>query len=193
MEPLFFKEQKELRKWFEMNYNKEKELLIGFLRKSTNMKSIDYQMALDEALCFGWIDSIRRSIDEKSFTIRFTPRKPDSLWSQVNVNRVHELNEKMLMYKAGMDAFKNRDEEKTKAHTLERENIKLEAAYEKIFKKNKKAWESFEKMPKSYQKPAIFWVESAKLEETKLKRLKELIEDSEKGERIRPLRWLKKS
>jgi uncharacterized protein YdeI (YjbR/CyaY-like superfamily) len=186
-QPIFFSKQSELKKWFEKNHNKIQELLVGFYKKSSNKPSITYQEALDEALCFGWIDSIRRSIDDISYTIRFTPRKPKSYWSMVNIKRVMELKKLGRMKPSGLKTFRARDREKSEKYSFERRNVKLNPSYERKLKANEKAWDYFQSKPPSYQKPAIWWIMSAKQEETRLKRLARLIEDSENGRTIPPL------
>jgi len=187
MTPIFFSNQSELHKWFEKNYNKTQELIIGFYKKSSGIQSITYQEALDKALCFGWIDGIRRSIDEISYTIRFTPRKPKSYWSMVNIKRVIELKKLGRIQLPGLKTFEARDQEKSERYSNERKMVKLDSSYEKKLKANKKAWDYFQSKPPSYQRPAMWWIMSAKQEETRLKRLAKLIEDSENGRTIPPL------
>jgi uncharacterized protein YdeI (YjbR/CyaY-like superfamily) len=188
MEPIFFSRQAELRKWFEKNHDKTKELLVGFYKTKTGKESITWPQSVDEALCFGWIDGIRKSIDAESYVIRFTPRKPGSIWSAINIQKVEELSKKGLMHPAGIEAFNKRDEKKSKVYSFEQKNIQLDKNFEKLFKQNKKAWKFFQCQPPSYQRPAIWWIMSAKQEATKQKRLETLIEDSEEGERIKLLR-----
>ncbi len=143
---------------------------------------------MDQALCFGWIDGVRKGIDDASYTIRFTPRKPQSIWSAVNVKRAQELARQGLMHPAGLKAFEERDQKKSGLYSYEqRESSQLDPAYEKQFKANKKAWDFFQSKPPSYQQPAIWWVMSAKQEETRLRRLATLIQDSEHGRTIPPL------
>jgi uncharacterized protein YdeI (YjbR/CyaY-like superfamily) len=183
----FFKTQKDFHKWLEKNHSKFQELIVGFYKVNSGKPSIRYQEALDEALCFGWIDGIRRNIDEISYSIRFTPRRPKSYWSAVNTKRVAELAKLGLMQPSGLKTFNGRDKKKTERYSNERKNVKLDPEYEKRFKMNKKAWEFFQSKPPSYQKPAVWWIMSAKQEETRLKRLTQLIEDSENGRSIAPL------
>ena len=186
--PSFFKSQSSFHKWLEKNHVKFSKLLVGFYKVNSGKPSITYKEALDEALCFGWIDGIRKSIDKESYTIRFTPRNPKSIWSAVNIKRVNELKELRLMQSAGLNIFEKRDIRKSNLYSFERENVKLTGIYEKQFRKNKKAWSFFESQPPSYCTPAMWWIMSAKQEETRLRRLKTLIEDSEKGLRIAMLR-----
>jgi uncharacterized protein YdeI (YjbR/CyaY-like superfamily) len=183
-ETKFFKSQREFHKWLEKNHNKTKELIVGFYKISSGKQSVKYQEALDEALCFGWIDGIRKNIDEISYSIRFTPRRSKSYWSAVNTKRAAELIKLGLMQPSGLKLYKGRDKEKSEKYSNERKNVKLDPEYEKKFKANKKAWEFFQSKPPSYQKPATWWIMSGKREETRLNRLSKLIEDSEKGKTI---------
>lgn len=189
----FFKTQKDFRKWLEKNHKKNNELWVGYYKKSSGKASIDWPQSVDEALCFGWIDGIRKSIDGESYKIRFTPRKPGSIWSTVNLKRAKELINLGIMQPAGLEAFNKKDEKKINRYSFERENVKLDNEYEKKFKLNKKAWEFFQSMAPSYKKPTVWWVISAKQEETRLKRLSILIECSESGEKIPQMKWGDKS
>lgn len=188
MTPTFFKTQNELHAWFEKNHARETELLIGFYKKDSGKGGITYQNALDEALCFGWIDGIRKSIDASRWMIRFTPRKAKSIWSQVNLKRAAELEQAGAMREAGLRAFHGRDVSRTNLYSSENKGKKLDAASEKKFRANKKAWAWFSKQAPSYQHTAGFWVISAKQETTRAKRLETLIRDSEAGVKVAPLR-----
>ncbi len=157
---------------------------VGFYRKESGRAGITYRQALDEALCFGWIDGVRKAVDEASYTIRFTPRKADSIWSEINTKRVEGLTELGRMEKAGLAAFGARDLKKSQKYFYERNNCRFEAAHEKRFKANAKAWEFFRAQAPWYQRTTTWWVVSAKREETRLKRLATLIGDSSKGRRI---------
>jgi uncharacterized protein YdeI (YjbR/CyaY-like superfamily) len=189
----FFKTQNDFRNWLGKNHNKSNELWIGYYKKNSGKPSIDWPQSVDEALCFGWIDGLRKSIDGESYKIRFTPRKPGSIWSAVNLKRAKELIELGLMHPAGFEVFNKKDEKKINRYSFERENVKLDKEYEKMFKSNKKAWEFFKSMVPSYKKPVLWWVMSAKQEETRLKRLNILIECSEEGEKIPQMKWADKS
>jgi uncharacterized protein YdeI (YjbR/CyaY-like superfamily) len=180
----FFCSQSAFRKWLEGHHDQSRELWVGFYRKESGKGGITYRQALDEALCFGWIDGLRKSVDETGYTIRFTPRKSDSIWSEINAKRVDELTRLGRMQKAGLTAFKSRDLKKSRQYSYERNNCRLEAAHEKRFKTNAKAWEFFRAQAPWYQRTTTWWVVSAKREETRLKRLATLIEDSGKGRRI---------
>jgi len=181
MKAKFFSSPGQFRQWLEQNHDRETELLVGFHKKSSGKKSITYPEALDEALCFGWIDGVRRNMDETSYSIRFTPRKPRSIWSLVNVNHVERLKKERRMHAAGLAAYDRRDPERTGIYAFENEPRQLSPAYEKIFRQNKKAWKFFEQMAPSLKRTSIYWIMSAKKEETQIRRLKHVIENSEKG------------
>src|SRR5215213_3427569 len=184
MKAKFFSSPEQFRQWLERNHNRATELLVGFHKKASGKKSITYAEALDEALCFGWIDGVRRSLDETSYTIRFTPRKPRSIWSLVNVKHVERLQKEARMQPAGLEAYARRDPKRTGIYSFENRPRQLSAAYEKAFRENKAAWNFFQEQPPSYKKLMIFRTMSAKKEETRLRRLKQLIESSEKGVRL---------
>ena len=192
MKPMFFAKQSELRKWFEKNYKKEAELLVGFYKVSSGKPSITWSESVDEALCFGWIDGVRRSIDEESYCIRFTPRKASSNWSAVNIKKVEELTRLGLMKPEGLEAFNKRQDSRSKIYSYENEPVKLDKKFEKQFQANKKAWTFFNSLPPSYRKVTINWVMSAKQQTTRESRLKTLIDDSEAGLRIKQLRYSSK-
>jgi uncharacterized protein YdeI (YjbR/CyaY-like superfamily) len=181
----FFKTSMDLRKWFEKNHEKLQEQWIGYYKKDSGKPSITWQESVDQALCFGWIDGIRKSIDEKSYTIRFTPRKLTSIWSAININRVTELKKLGLMKKSGLDIFENRDVKKSNLYSFEqRKNPKLSTAQIKKFKANKKAWAFFSSQAPWYQRTSTWWVISAKQEATQLKRLAQLMKDCEHEQTI---------
>ncbi len=192
MKPIFFKTQSELRKWFEKNHRSEQELILGYYKKSTGKETVSWSESVDQALCFGWIDSVRKSIDEESYQIRFTPRKPNSIWSNVNIKKIKELNYKGLMLPTGIEAFNKRKEHKSGIYAFENEEQKLDKNFDKQFKANKKAWEFFNQQPAGYKKLALHYVMSAKLEATRNKRFHDLVTDSEAGLRMRQLSWTKK-
>jgi uncharacterized protein YdeI (YjbR/CyaY-like superfamily) len=192
MKPTFFKGQNELRKWFEKNHHKEKEIWVGFYKKDSGKANYSWSQSVDQALCFGWIDGIRKSIDENSYMIRFTPRNPKSNWSTINIKKIKELTKLGLMDPAGVEAYKKREDKRSEVYSFEQDNVKLSKKYELIFKSSKKAWKFFQSLPPSTKKPSIWWVMSAKKEETKLRRLDILIKSSEKEEKIPPLRLGKK-
>jgi uncharacterized protein YdeI (YjbR/CyaY-like superfamily) len=180
MEPIFFKTPNEFRKWLEKHHETEKELLVGFYKVGTKKPSMTWSEAVDQALCFGWIDGVRRSIDDESYCNRFTPRKPTSNWSAINIKKVEELTKAGLMTPAGQKAFELRKEEKSGVYSHEI----LDPAYEKQFKSNKKAWEFFNNQAPSYKKVMLHWIMSAKQEKTRLSRLEKAIRESELGKRV---------
>jgi uncharacterized protein YdeI (YjbR/CyaY-like superfamily) len=192
MKPTFFKDQNELRKWFEKNHDKEKEIWVGFYKKDSGKANFTWSQSVNQALCFGWIDGLRKSIDEDSYMIRFTPRNPKSNWSAINIKKINELTKLGLMHPAGVEEFKKRESKRSEVYSFEQNKVKLSKKYELKFKSNKKAWEFFKSLPPSTKKPSIWWVMSAKKEETQLKRLDILIKSSEKREKIPPLNIGKK-
>lgn len=151
-----------------------------------------WSQSVDEALCFGWIDGVRRSIDADSYCIRFTPRKAKSIWSAVNIQKIEDLTRQGLMHPAGLAAFEKRQDSKSKIYAYEQKVVGLSDAFEQTFRTNEKAWANFQAMPPSYRKTAMNWVMSAKQNETAQKRLQELIRDSELGQRIKQLRYAAK-
>lgn len=181
--PIFFTKPSEFRKWLEKNHDKASEIFVGFYKIKTGKVTITWSDAVDEALCFGWIDGIRRSIDEESYCNRFTPRKPKSNWSAINIKKVEELTKKGLMHPAGLAAFEKREKQRSGIYSYEKEPIKLAPEFEKKFKADKKAWKFFTSQAAYYQKQATNWVMSAKTETTKQTRLSKLINCSEKGEK----------
>ena len=186
-DPIFFESPGELRKWLLANHDRETELWIGFHKKATGRPTLSYQQALDEMLAFGWIDGIRKGIDDSSYTMRYTPRRRGSNWSEVNTRRVGELLADGRMHPAGIAAFEARDPEKTKLYSYEERTRPLEPEDEARFRANAAAWERFQALPASYRRAAQWWVRSAKREETRARRLATLIETSARGERIREL------
>lgn len=188
MKPRFFSTQAKFRAWLEKNHDKSQELWVGYYKKGSGKPSITWPESVDEALCFGWIDGIRKGLDELSYTIRFTPRKPRSTWSAVNIKRARQLIDLGLMHPAGWRAYEARSDEKSAIYSYEQRHAgKLDPGYERQFKANGKAWEYFQAQPPSYRKAAIWWVISAKKEDTRQKRLARLIEDSQNGRTIPPL------
>lgn len=184
----FFKSQAEWRGWLKKNHDKVDEIWIGFYKINSGKKGITYKEALDEALCFGWIDGVRYGVDELSYKNRFTPRRPKSNWSDVNIKRIKELIELGLVEPSGLKAFKEGGEYGTSRYSFEAKTRELAPDYVKKFMQNKTAWEFYNTQPPSYRKSANWWVMSAKQEETRLKRLAVLIQDSENKLRIKPMR-----
>jgi uncharacterized protein YdeI (YjbR/CyaY-like superfamily) len=186
----FFATPADWRKWLEKNHDTVPELLVGFYKRGSGKPSITWPESVDEALCFGWIDGVRRTIDDESYSIRFTPRRRRSVWSNVNTKRVAELTKQGRMHATGLEAFEARDPKRSGIYAFEqaKKDQKLDAAYEKKLKANKKAWEFFRSQAPWYQRTVSRWVMSAKKDETKLRRLEALIKDSAAGRRIGPLK-----
>ncbi len=193
MKPIFFSTPIEMRKWFKKNYLKEDELLVGYYKVSSGKPSITWSESVDQAICFGWIDGIRKSIDEQSYSIRFTPRRPKSSWSAVNIKKVEELTKLGLMLPVGLKAFEKRKEENSKIYSYEEQHEKFPKHYKKQLTANKKAWEFFNSQPPYYQRAVLRWVMSAKQETTKVKRFQSLIEDCAAGQKVGPMRVNKNS
>jgi uncharacterized protein YdeI (YjbR/CyaY-like superfamily) len=189
MKLIFFPTQKDLRKWFEKNHKKEKELWAGFYKVSSGKPSITWSQSVDEAICFGWIDGIRKSVDEESYCIRFTPRNPKSNWSAINIKKAKALIEFGQIKPEGLRLFNLRNEEKSKVYSYENAAVEFEKSFEKKFKANKNAWKYFQSAPPSYRKVTTRWVMSAKQEATRLKRLNELIIDSAAGKKIKAMNY----
>lgn len=184
MQPKFFKTPSDLRKWFEAHHASAAEQWVGYYKKDSGKASITWPQSVDEALCFGWIDGIRKSIDDVSYMIRFTPRKSRSTWSAVNIKRAGELIEQRLIQPAGLKAFAARQENRSGIYSYEQRSPELPDQYAKKLKKDRSAWKFFQEQPASYRKAANWWVQSAKKEETRLRRLDKLIQHSARAERI---------
>jgi uncharacterized protein YdeI (YjbR/CyaY-like superfamily) len=184
MAAAYFRSAAEFRKWLAAHHAKETELLVGFHKKGSGRPSMTWPESVDEALCFGWIDGVRRRVDETRYTIRFTPRRRRSTWSLVNVNRVKELIAEKRMKPAGLAAFVARVARKTGNYSYENRPTELDEASAKVLRGNAKAWAFFAAQPPSYRKLANWWVTSAKREETRQRRLAKLIADSAAGKRI---------
>jgi uncharacterized protein YdeI (YjbR/CyaY-like superfamily) len=188
MDPTFFATPAEFRAWLERHHADRRELIVGFYKKGSGRPSITWQEAVDEALCFGWIDSVRRSHGPDSYTNRFTPRRAGSTWSAINVRRVEQLIAEGRMTPAGLAAFEARTGDRTGIYSYEqRRNAALDAEQEERFRAVPDAWEWFSARPPSYRRAAIHWVTSAKRPETRERRLATLIEDSAAGRPIKPL------
>jgi uncharacterized protein YdeI (YjbR/CyaY-like superfamily) len=181
----FFATPAELRAWLENFHLEAEELWVGFYKKSSGKPSITWPEAVDALLCFGWIDGVRKSLDEISYTIRVTPRKAKSTWSAINIRRAAELSKLGLMMPAGLKAFAARTDDNSAIYAYEqRKAAKLPAAFEKRFRENQKAWDFFRAQSPGYQHLNIFRVVSAKREETRVKRLETLVRESARGRKI---------
>jgi uncharacterized protein YdeI (YjbR/CyaY-like superfamily) len=184
MTPIFFSSQSGFREWLEKNHKHEKELFVGYYKVGSGKQNMTWSQSVDEALCFGWIDGIRKSIDTISYCIRFTPRKQTSIWSAVNINKVEELLKKGWMQPAGLAVFNNRNEEKTRIYSFEREIKELPVRFLNKFNENEKAWDFFSKQAPSYQKTIMHWIMTAKQETTRLSRLEKTIAESNNQKRL---------
>jgi uncharacterized protein YdeI (YjbR/CyaY-like superfamily) len=184
MKPTFFPTPAKFREWLKKNHKKEKQLLVGFYKVDSGKPSMTWSESVDQALCFGWIDGIRRSIDDKSYSIRFTPRKPTSIWSAINIKKVEELTKAGLMTPEGEKAFRHRKESRSKVYSHEKEAVDLAPQYEKQFRKNKTAWKFFKEQAPSYKKVMIHWIMNAKQEATRQSRLEQTIKISEQQKRM---------
>jgi uncharacterized protein YdeI (YjbR/CyaY-like superfamily) len=184
----YFRSPEEFRKWLREHHESADAVLVGFHKAATGRPTMTWAQSVDEALCFGWIDGIRKSVDEGRYTIRFTPRRERSIWSQKNIMRFRELDDAGMVHAAGRAAFEARDEDRTRQYSFEQDQAKLTREQERAFRADTKAWEFFRSQPPSYRKPAIWWVVSAKQEATRARRLAILIHDSANGLRIKPLR-----
>jgi uncharacterized protein YdeI (YjbR/CyaY-like superfamily) len=178
-----FNSSAEFRAWLETNHDHATELWLGFYNKRTDKKSITYREALDEALCFGWIDGVRISINQTTYKQRFTPRKLKSYWSAVNIRRVGELTTLGRIAPSGGTAFKRRTSDSDK-YSFESRPKRLPLAFQRQFKATPAAWEFFRAQAPWYQRTSSFWVVTAKQEETRQRRLARLISDSKKGRRL---------
>ncbi len=182
--PTFFPTPSGFRAWLGKHHRTVPELLVGFFRKDSGTPSITWPESVDQALCFGWIDGVRRRVDEERYSIRFTPRRARSIWSAVNIRRVEELTAVGLMQPAGLEAFGRRSEATSRIYSYEqRHTIVLDPAHQRRLESNRKAWAFFQAQPPSYRKVALYWVVSAKKEETRLRRLETLIAASADGRR----------
>jgi uncharacterized protein YdeI (YjbR/CyaY-like superfamily) len=184
MKPTFFETPDAFRKWLEKNRDKVSELLVGFHKKGSGKPSMTWPESVDQALCFGWIDGVRKRIDDVSYTIRFTPRRNTSIWSAINIRRATELQKLGQMHDAGLTAFERRRDNKSRIYSYENAPKTFAAADEKKFRANKKAWKFFNEQAPSYRRVVVYWVMSAKKEETHAARLVKLIEASAEGRRL---------
>jgi uncharacterized protein YdeI (YjbR/CyaY-like superfamily) len=184
MDPIFFKNPAEFRKWLAKNHQSETEVWVGYYRKETGKPSMNWSESVDQALCFGWIDGIRKKVDEEGYCNRFTPRKKTSNWSNINISKVETLIRQGLMMPAGLEAYNHRRENRTGIYSFENEIKDLPEAYAMIFRKNKASWEYYSATPPSYRRIVTHWILSAKQEATRLSRLEKLIAGSGEGKRL---------
>ena len=180
----YFSTIAEFREWLEANHSDARELQVRFYKKNSGRFNFSWSEAVDAAICFGWIDGVRNAVDEWSYTVRFTPRKPASIWSAVNIKKVEELTKLGLMRPARIAAFERRDEKKSAIYAYEQKTAALGDVHEARFRANGQAWDFFERQTAYYRRQSIWWVTSAKQEETRLRRLDRLISSSEAGEKV---------
>lgn len=180
----FFKTQDDFRKWLESHYEKEPELMVGFYKVDSGKLSMTWSQSVDQALCYGWIDGIRKSIDEESYCIRFTPRRSTSIWSAINIKKIEELTKAGLMKPAGLKAFSLRKESKSMIYTHENGAVWLDSNYEEQFKAHKTAWDFLMSQAPSYKKAITRWIMSAKQEKTRQSRLEKAINESSLQKRL---------
>jgi uncharacterized protein YdeI (YjbR/CyaY-like superfamily) len=180
----FFRNPAALRKWLDANHSRVDELWIGFYKKASGKKGITYHEALDEALCFGWIDGIRKSVDADSFAQRFTPRRHRSVWSNVNIAKVKKLIDEGRMTEAGLAEFEKRSADRTAIYSFERDSVAFPPALAKQFKAERKAWDFFQSQSPYYRRLATWWVVSARRDDTRQRRLLQLIDDSSAQRRV---------
>ncbi len=184
MTPTFFETKTAFREWLKKHHKQETELLVGFYKVHSGKPSMTWSESVDQALCFGWIDGVRKSIDQERYSIRFTPRKPTSIWSAINIKKVGQLIESGLMTSEGQKAYNLRTEKKSKVYSHERTVAKLSSNFKKRFKMNKPAWDFFDGQAPSYKKVIIHWIMTAKQEKTQLSRLEKAIKISEEQKRM---------
>jgi uncharacterized protein YdeI (YjbR/CyaY-like superfamily) len=184
LKPKFFRTPADFKTWLEKNHAAATELWVGFYTRDSGKPSITWPESVDLALCFGWIDGIRKRVDEISYQIRFTPRRRGSIWSAINIKRAKELVRQKQMRPAGLKAFGARIENKSGIYSYEQRSTELTQPYANLLKKNKAASDFFQTQPPSYRKMIGWWIISAKKEETRMARLEKLIRESEKGKRL---------
>ena len=186
--PVFFPTQDEFRAWLQEHHASEGPLWVGYYRKSSGRASITWAETVDEALCFGWIDGVRKSRDETSYVIRFTPRRPTSVWSARNFERVEALRAAGCMRPPGLAAYAHRNKHPQSGYTVGDRPTEFPAEIARRFQAHLSAWDFYNAQPPGYRKQTVFWVTSARREATRERRLAQLIEDSVNGLRIQQLR-----
>jgi uncharacterized protein YdeI (YjbR/CyaY-like superfamily) len=184
MTPTFFPRPADFRRWLAEHHADARELWVGYHKKGSGRPSLTWPESVDEALCFGWIDGVRKRIDDDRYAIRFTPRKPGSVWSAVNIKRAEVLAAEGRMQPAGLRAFEARREDRSGVYSYEGRRDSLDEPYATALRKNAAAWAFFQAQPASYRKAACWWVVSAKQEATRLRRLARLVEESARGRRL---------
>ncbi len=193
MEPIFFDNQEHFREWLAAHHATARELLVGFYKSGSGRPNMTWSKSVDQALCFGWIDGVRTSIDEHRYKIRFTPRKPGSIWSAVNIKKIAELQASGLLQPAGLAIFEQRAEHKSRIYSYENEPATFSEEFLTALKENTEAWRFFQSQAPSYQRAATAWVMGAKQEKTKISRFELLVLDSSQGRKLeRYSKWTKK-
>lgn len=183
---MFFATASDFRRWLERHHRSAPELLVGYYKVGSGRPSMTWSESVDQALCFGWIDGIRRRRDEESYTIRFTPRRPGSIWSTVNLRKMVELEKAGLVHPEGQAAFGRRIESRSEVYAYEnRHQATLDPSFEAQFKRAKPAWAFWQAQPPGYRKLIVFWIMSAKQDATRNKRMARLIKESAAGRRLR--------
>lgn len=184
MKATFFATQADFRKWLAKNHTKEKELIVGYYKVGSGIPSMSWSQSVDQALCFGWIDGVRKSIDTDSYCIRFTPRRSTSIWSDINIKKIEELSKAGLLLPEGQKAFDLRKESRSRVYSHETVPVDLADSYLREFKKHKLAWSFFNKQKPSYKKVIVHWIMSAKQEKTRQARLEKTIQISEQQKQV---------
>lgn len=184
MQISYFASTLEFRQWLEVNYLRSKEIIVGYYKVKTGKPSMTWSDSVDVALCFGWIDGIRRSIDEESYCIRFTPRHPKSIWSKINIDKVERLIKEGLMTETGLMLYQQRNKEKSGIYSFETSVYELSMELENLLRQYPVAFGLFDKLPPSYKRTHIHWVMSAKQEKTRITRLMKMIDTLEKGKKL---------
>jgi uncharacterized protein YdeI (YjbR/CyaY-like superfamily) len=187
LKPRFFATQDAFRRWLEKNHGTANDLWVGFYKAHSGKKGLTYAQAVDEALCFGWIDGLVKRLDDAAYMQRFTPRKAKSTWSEINIRKIEALSQAGRMAAPGLAAFITRDPARTSLYSFENRNPQFDAANAKRFRAAKRAWAFFEEQPPGYRRTATHWVMSAKREQTRARRLAQLIDDSARGRRVATL------
>lgn len=186
--PRFFKNPEAFRRWLEKTHDRVDEQWIGFYKKASGKPSMTWPESVDVALSFGWIDGVRKSMDEESYTIRFTPRREGSVWSSTNIASARRLIESGSMEPSGLAAFERRREDRSRVYSFEQGEVALSEELESRLRADRKAWTYWQAQPPSYRRTVTWWIISAKRAETRLRRLQALINDSAAGQWVKPMR-----
>lgn len=180
----FFANELEFRAWLEAHHSSETELIVGYYKVGSKKPSMSWSQSVDQALCFGWIDGVRRTIDDESYCIRFTPRRKNSIWSSINIQKMEVLIAQGLMRPEGLNAYAFRTEEKSSIYSHEKAPEKFSPEFLALFQENAPAWTYFSTQAASYQKVMVHWIMTAKQSKTQMTRLLKTIETSAQGKRV---------